>query len=164
VRVGPLLTLIFENRQTLWFRLQEVLRVARMSEPGLLQQELDLYNRLLPGRNQLQATLLIAASSAATLSAQLGAWRSLRGEQITFRIGDIATPADLITCRPEDRCIGAAHWVQFTLDAVGRGQLADYSCPAFFAADAPDYRHDGPALSDEVRQSLLDDLELSDRD
>src|SRR4051812_32377967 len=34
VRVGPRVTLLFENRQTLWFRLQELLRVARLSEPG----------------------------------------------------------------------------------------------------------------------------------
>ncbi len=49
VRVGPRLTLIFENRKTLWFRLQEVLCIARLNEPALVQQELDLYNRLLPG-------------------------------------------------------------------------------------------------------------------
>src|SRR5215831_15015970 len=59
VRVGPLLTLLFENRQTLWFRVQEILRVSRLSEPTRVQQELDLYNRLLPGPNHLQAALLI---------------------------------------------------------------------------------------------------------
>src|SRR5262249_58457312 len=59
VRVGPRLTLLFENRQTLWFRVQEVLRIARLTEAVRVQQELDLYNRLLPGRNRLQAALLI---------------------------------------------------------------------------------------------------------
>ena len=33
VRVGPQAALLFENRQTLWFRLQEVLRVARLADP-----------------------------------------------------------------------------------------------------------------------------------
>ena len=42
VRIGSTLTLLFENRQTLWFRLQEVLRIARLSEPARVQQELDL--------------------------------------------------------------------------------------------------------------------------
>src|SRR5438128_6685602 len=59
VRIGSSVTLLFENRQTLWFRLQEVLRVARLSEPARVQQELDLYNRLLPRRNRLQAALLL---------------------------------------------------------------------------------------------------------
>src|SRR5215475_6632928 len=59
VRIGPKLTLLFENRQTLWFRVQELLRVARLAEPDHVQQELDLYNRLLPRRDCLQAALLI---------------------------------------------------------------------------------------------------------
>src|SRR5437667_364370 len=57
VRIGPKLTLIFENRQTLWFRVQEVLRIARLADPLRVQQELDWYNRLLPGRDRLQAAL-----------------------------------------------------------------------------------------------------------
>ena len=42
VRIGSCLTLLFENRQTLWLRLQELLRIARLSEPARVQQELDL--------------------------------------------------------------------------------------------------------------------------
>src|SRR6266851_5114099 len=52
VRVGPRLTLVFENRQTLWFRVQEIIRIARLANTARLQQELDLYNSLLPGREQ----------------------------------------------------------------------------------------------------------------
>src|SRR5207248_6680018 len=59
VRVGPRVTLLFENRQTLWFRVQELLRIARLTDPLRVQQELDVYNRLLPARNCLQAVLLI---------------------------------------------------------------------------------------------------------
>src|SRR5262249_24167861 len=59
VRIGPLLTLLFENRQTLWFRVQELLRVARLADPVTVQRELDIYNRLLPSRDCLQGALLI---------------------------------------------------------------------------------------------------------
>src|SRR5438477_1891958 len=58
VRLGPRLALIFENRQTLWFRVQEVLRVARLADPQRVREELAVYNRLLPGRGRLQAALL----------------------------------------------------------------------------------------------------------
>src|SRR5438309_10793223 len=68
VRIGPRLTLLFENRQTLWFRLHEVLRVARLSEPGRVQRELDLYNRLLPRRDRLQAALLLRITYPGRLS------------------------------------------------------------------------------------------------
>src|SRR6202171_650063 len=59
VRIGPKLMLLFENRQTLWFRVQEVIRVARLADAREVQLELNLYNRLLPGKNLLQAALLI---------------------------------------------------------------------------------------------------------
>src|SRR5438270_3624051 len=81
VCIGPRLTLLFENRQTLWFRVQEVLRVARLADPSRVQQELDLYNPLLPGKDRLQAALLIRIDEA-RMSEELAPWRHLCGEQL----------------------------------------------------------------------------------
>ena len=164
VRVGPSLTLLFENRQTLWFRLQEVLRVARLSEPALVQRELDVYNRLLPGRECLQAAVLIDVRDETRLAEELAFWQQLRPDDLRLRVGTETYPAVLVTCRPEDRCIGAAHWLTLPLDAAGRRLLADFRAPARFEVISPAYPHESPLLSDDVRQSLLDDLELSRRD
>jgi hypothetical protein len=164
VRIGPRLTLVFENRQTLWFRVHEVLRVARLAEPARVQEELNVYNRLLPARGRLQAALLIEVADEAGLAEELAPWQGLRGEDLPLCVGPRRFPADLVTCRPEDRCVGAAHWVQYALGSDGRRLLGDFRQPASFACLLPAYRHDGPPLSDEIRQSLLDDLELSERD
>lgn len=163
VRVGPRLTLLFENRQTLWFRLHEVLRIARLNEPARVQQELEVYNRLLPGPDRLQAALLLAVDES-RLSEELAVWRELRGADLRLLLGPAHYPANLLTCRPEDRCIGTAHWVQFVLDPPGRALLRDFRHDAVFSAALPDYQHDSAPLGDDVRQSLVDDLELSDRD
>jgi hypothetical protein len=163
VRIGSTLTLLFENRQTLWFRVQEVLRIARLSEPVRVQQELDLYNRLLPRRNRLQAALLLKVDDR-HLREELLAWQDLRGDELCLHIGAARYPADLLTCRPEDRCIGTAHWVQFVLDERGRDLLADFDLPAHFAVHRAHYPHESAPLGDEVRQSLFDDLQMSDRD
>lgn len=164
IRVGPALTLIFENRQTLWFRVQELLRVARLAETGLVQQELDLCNRLLPRRERLQAALLLSIADETRLTEELAFWQRLQGDEFALRIGDEEIPAVLVTCRPEDRCIGTAHWVQFPIAAARRRLLVDFRQPARFEARHASYQHDSPFLSDEVRQSLFDDLTLSDRD
>ena len=164
VRVGPRATLLFENRQTLWFRLQELLRVARLNEPGRVQREIEIYNRLLPGRDRLQAALLIAVDDETALTDELAPWQELRGEQLRFHLGDTAYPANLYTCRPEDRCIGTAHWVQFVLGGSARQALADPHSPAALAISLPSYRHESAPLTEDVRQSLLEDLRLSDRD
>jgi hypothetical protein len=164
VRIGPSLTLIFENRQTLWYRVQEVVRVARLADSREVQMELNLYNRLLPVRNLLQAALLIESADPTQLTRDLAPWRDLEGEQLTLEAGPISSPAHLVTCRPEDRCIGTAHWVQFNLSAEARAYLEAFDEPAAFAFDNGTYQHRSAPLSDDLRQSLLDDLALSDRD
>jgi hypothetical protein len=164
VRVGPRLTLVFENRQTLWFRVQEVIRVARLTEPERLREELALYNRLLPGPMCLQAALLIEVRDEARLQEELAPWAGLLGEHLVLHAAAARVPAQLLTARPEDRCAGAAHWVQFHLGAAERDALADPTRSALFEVTMPAYPHRSPPLSDEVRQSLLDDLSLSDRD
>jgi hypothetical protein len=164
VRIGPRVTLLFENRQTLWFRVQELLRIARLSDPERVQAELEIYNRLLPGLGRLQASLLIEVGDEAKLSEELAAWQQLRGDELRLRIGTRKFPADLVTCRPEDRCIGTAHWVQFALDADGRKLLLDFRQPACFEMLLAAYRHESPPLSEDVRQSLHDDLDVAERD
>src|SRR5436190_21834189 len=94
VRIGPRLTLIFENRQTLWFRVQEVVRVARLSERRDLEQELDLYNRLLPDGRLLQAALLLDVPDSAV--AGWSDWRHLDGESLRLILGDEDLPARLV--------------------------------------------------------------------
>jgi hypothetical protein len=160
VRLGPRLTLVFENRQTLWFRVQEVLRVARLADPERVREELAVYNRLLPGHGRLQAALVIAPGDEAPPPG----WATLRGEELRLRMGGAAVPAELVTCRPEDCAVGAAHWVCFDLDGHARRRLADFRHPAHFEIVNPSYKHDSAALSEDVRQSLLDDLAMSDKD
>ncbi|MCC6421339.1 MAG: DUF3501 family protein [Gemmataceae bacterium] len=163
VRIGPRLTLVFENRQTLWFHVQEIARVARLADPRRLTEELQVYNRLLPGPDQLQAALLIEIEDERRLGEELRPWQDLRGEYLGLHAGEVHVPGTLVTCRPEDRCTGTAHWVKFVFDTAARAQFADLRQPAYFTATLPSYAHQGPPLSDEVRQSLLDDLALSDR-
>jgi hypothetical protein len=164
VRIGPRVTLLFENRQTLWFRIQEMLRVARLADPERVSQELEIYNRLLPGRDCLQAALILEVAEESRLSEELAPWRSFRGNHLKFHLDENRYPADLMTCRPEDCAMGVAHWVQFHLSAEPRQLLADFRYRAWFSLSLDSYSHESDPLSDDVRQSLQEDLQASDRD
>jgi len=101
VRVGPSATLLFENRQTLWFRMQEVLRIARVTEPEMVQLELDWYNQLLPARDHLQAALILDGGltcSAARL--RLSARGSCGRRCPMARIRDFHSPAQVAPQSP----------------------------------------------------------------
>src|SRR5882724_8879662 len=87
VRVGPQVTLIFENRQTLWFHIQELLRVARLTDLPRVRQELDWYNRLLPARGCLQAALIIDVDEGPEWAEQVQFWHDMAGENVQLRLG-----------------------------------------------------------------------------
>jgi hypothetical protein len=164
VRVGPQAALIFENRQTLWFRMQDLLRIARLADAARVQEELNMYNRLLPNRDRLQAALIINVDDDANWTEELARWERLSGEELRLHLGPRSLPASLITCRPEDRANGTAHWVQFTFSSDDRVRFANFRVPCWFALTLPTYCHESPPLSEDIRQSLLDDLNLSDKD
>jgi len=157
VRIGPAVTLVFENRQTLLYRVQETLRVARMSDPHQVRQQLTRYNTLLPRAGMLQAALLLTVDETCW-EAEMTRWAPLRGEHLMLILGQTARSADFLTTRPEDRAIGTAHWVQFSLVAVERGLLHEARYPMGFRLSMPGYEYDSGPLSEDVRQSLASDL------
>ena len=59
VHLGGHLTLIFEDRLSIQYQVQEMLRIERIFEPAGIQDELDAYNSLIPDGDNLKATLLI---------------------------------------------------------------------------------------------------------
>jgi hypothetical protein len=153
--IGPALTLLFENRQTLWFRLQEVLRVARLTDPDLIRLELDWYNQLLPGRNYLAAALLVDDALGEGEFADV---------QVCLMLDTATVLAVTVTSRPVDRATIGAQWLQFKLLAPERKLLASRRRPARFEADYAGEHHLSAYMTEDMRQSLLDDLRLSDRD
>ncbi len=59
IAVGDHLTLLFENHETVRYQIQEMLRVERITNPAAIAHEIDTYNELIAGRDELKATLLI---------------------------------------------------------------------------------------------------------
>ena len=62
VGVGPSTTFVFENRLTVKFQAQEILRAERIAAEEQVREELEGFNTMLPGPDELSATLLIELS------------------------------------------------------------------------------------------------------
>ena len=63
IALGPVMTLVFECFDTVRFQVQEMARAEKIISDEALQVELDIYNRLLPGKGELSATLFIELTS-----------------------------------------------------------------------------------------------------
>lgn len=59
IAVGPYLTFLFENRDTMLYQVQEMARIEGIESPEALEHEIQTYNELVPGPAELTATLLI---------------------------------------------------------------------------------------------------------
>jgi hypothetical protein len=59
VSVGPHASVVFENRDTVLLQIQEMLRTERITRPSAVQHEVDTYNELLPGKDELSFSLMI---------------------------------------------------------------------------------------------------------
>ena len=86
VSVGPVVTLVFESRLTIRFQVQEMARAEKMVTDQQIQHELDVYNRLLPTRGELSATLFIELTTDEELRTWLPRLVGIEGA-VEVRIG-----------------------------------------------------------------------------
>jgi hypothetical protein len=67
VQVGRYLSLVFENRETVRFQIQEMCRAERIADDTKVAEEVEVYNTLLPASGELAATVLIEIEDSAQI-------------------------------------------------------------------------------------------------
>ena len=156
--VGPHLTLMFENRQTVWYQIQEILRTERIFEDAAINAEVETYNELIPRPGELFATLLIEYAEPAERDAELARlvglerhlWMVLDGRRTGVRFDERQMSPDQIS---------AVQFIAFPL-SVDAGRFAELAAAGKVAVEV-DHPHlslrtpiEGPlaaALADDLR-------------
>jgi Protein of unknown function (DUF3501). len=159
LHVGDHLTLLFEDRLTVLYQVQEMLRIERIFERAGIQDELDAYNPLIPDGRNWKATLLIEYPDIAERDRKLVELRGIEAH-LWAQVGDqrLAPPvADEDLDRQNDTKTAAVHFLRFELDAAQVRALRE-GAELRFGADHPAYQADVLA-SGELRAALLRDLD-----
>ena len=162
VGVGPHVTLVFENRDTIRFQIQEMARIERLYSDAQIATELRIYNPLIPEPGNVSATMFIELTSEALLREWLP--KLLGIERAVFvQIGDgagadrVAFTADAEHEEQLTRTdlTASVHYIHLSLSPE---QIARFgSSPVTLGIDLADYRHDA-RLSDATIAELLTDL------
>jgi hypothetical protein len=117
LHLGAHLTLLFEDRLTIQYQVQEMLRIERIFEAAAIQDELDSYNPLIPDGANLKATLLIEYADPEERARRLIELHGIE-RRITLTIGDLAPVvaiADEDLERSTDEKTSAVHFLRFEL-------------------------------------------------
>ncbi len=156
--VGPLITLVFENRETLRFQTQEMIRVEQILDPHKVQEELDVYNALMPGSGELSATLMIEITEQDRMKEWLDVFMGLdHGEKIAIRAGTEQVFGEFEGGHSHETKISAVHFVRFRPTASMTASFADLHVPVTLTVHHHEY-HADTSVPGSMREEWLKDL------
>lgn len=160
ISLGPHMTLLFEDRLTIHYQVQEMLRAERIFARAAIEDELDAYNPLIPDGGNLKATLMLEYEDpnerkqalARLIGVEDKVWVRIAGFPPIYAI------ADEDGVRDTAEKTSSVHFLRFELSEAMRTALrADVGMSA--GVDHPAYNHRLDPLPDMVRASLANDVD-----
>ena len=156
--VGPMVTFVFENHDTILFQIQEMMRAERIVDDDAIRHEIDTYNQLLPDENELAATMLIELPDAAQIREEITKFHGVNtGEATYVRVDDERMPGVFDAGQSDDRRISAVQYVRFRFSDAQREAFVTGANPARLVIDHPNYRYEA-LTSGAVREELAKDF------
>jgi hypothetical protein len=160
IQLGPLLTITFENTDTMRFQVQEMARIERMLTDEQIRNELDTYNQLIPGPNELSGTLFVEIDNKERLYEWLPKLVGIqRAVSIWLHDGSSvpSIPEDEERLTREETTT-TVHYLKFRfapeqVDAFAAG-------PVRIVVDHPNYNA-VVELTEEQRSELVEDLRVA---
>ncbi len=160
ILLGPSMSLVFENRLTVLNQIQEMCRAERLATPEAVQQEIDVYNDLLPDPGEVAATLMIEITEERRIQPELDRLIGLSsGRYLWIDLGARRIFARFLEGQGREDRISAVQFLRFPLgnDAATRQALEEGRLPALLRVAHPAYEA-AAELPLETRRGLARDL------
>lgn len=159
IAIGPNVSLYFEDRTTMRYQVQEMLRAERIFESEAIAEELAAYNPLIPDGSNLKATMMLEYPDVTERRAALASLVGIE-HRVYLRVGSLGklfAHADEDLSRSDDDKTSAVHFLRFELDEAMRTALKG-GAAVHFGVEHESYRYEVIA-SDAARASLAADLD-----
>jgi hypothetical protein len=157
VSIGPQVSLVFENRETMRAQIEEMCRAENLTTDDKIQAEIDVYNAILPDDSELAATLFVEMTSEAQMARTLERLVGLQ-QHVWLVVGGHRVKA---TFDPEQFAadkLAAVQYLKFPLSPDERTALRTPGSALAVAIDHANYRHSA-GLDEEQRAELATDLD-----
>ena len=158
--LGTNAMLYFEDRTTMQYQIQEMLRIEKIFEPDAIQEELDAYNPLIPDGSNWKATFMVEFPDVEERRAMLGRLVGIE-EHVWMQIGDlplIRPIADEDLERSDEEKTSAVHFLRFELSPEQVTALKD-GAELAAGIDHGVYQVEIRPVAENIRHSLMTDLD-----
>ncbi len=157
--LGPNATLYFEDRLTMQYQVQEMLRIERIFEAQGIQEELDAYNPLIPDGNNWKATFMVEIPDVEERKRQLGRLLEIE-DKVWVQVADfdrVYAVADEDLEREDAEKTSSVHFLRFELTPeMARAVAQGASVSAGISHE--NYTHAAEPIPGDIRDSLANDL------
>ena len=157
VTVGPKITLMFENRDTVKFQIQEMLRIERIVDEKLIEHEIKTYNALIPDDNELSATMFIEITEKQSIKSELDRLVGLEKNSVFLKIGRYLIPAYFDEAQFSGFRISAVQYIRFPFTPQQIHEMGNFNEQTSVVINHPKYKYDAE-IPLAVRTTLLDDF------
>lgn len=160
IAVGRNATVYFEDRLTVQYQVQEMLRVERIFEKSGIEDELAAYNPLIPEGSNLKATFMLEYDDVEERRRQLARLIGIE-DKVWVRVGEgerIFAIADEDMEREDEDKTSSVHFLRFELspDDVGK---AKSGAEIALGIEHENYRESVDPLPSAIREALVADLD-----
>ena len=155
VVIGDRVALVFENRHTLTLQIEEMCRAESMTRDEQIEEEIAVYNEMMPTETSLSATLFVELPSDVNARAELDKLIGL-DEHVVLEIGSHKIRAQFEPGRATADRISAVQYTRYPLTAEVRSALQMPGTRIAVAIDHPNYTH-RVECSEDMRASLAGD-------
>ena len=157
--LGTNAALYFEDRLTMQYQVQEMLRIERIFEAEGINEELEVYNALIPDGSNWKATFMIEFPEVEERQKMLGQLVGIEN-RVYVQVADfdrVFAIADEDLERADDKKTSAVHFMRFEFPAEQAAALKSGSM-LVAGIDHEHYRVEISPIPDNIRQSLQNDL------
>ena len=157
VTIGDNITIIFENRNSVLFQIQEMIRTEKIITDAGMQHEIDTYNQILPADNELSATLLIDITDKEKIRPTLDSLIGLNKNSLFVMIGGKEILASFDDSQGDDDRISAVQYVKWHLSVEDVAAFGNPEIPVSIVVRHSNYNA-AKILSINERNALYQDL------
>ena len=155
ISIGDRISLVFENRDTVIFQIQEMCRAERITDLDKIREEIAVYNELIPNLGELSATMFLEIENQTHLRDELLKFLGI-DEVVSLKVAGHSVRGQFEEGRSKDDKISAVQYVRFRFTAEAQKDFIA-GARAELAIDHANYRASA-VLSADQQKSLAADL------